>query len=465
MPESNGQETSIELIFAHFKNHFTHGAEAITEGSIRSMNSLLLRAGRIIDPANHRDEVGDLLIVDGRLVANSDPATRDPTESEIDCRGLIVAPGLIDLHVHLREPGQSGKETIASGTRAAAAGGFTSVVCMPNTSPAVDNPSVVTWIKEKAAAEGCVNVFVSGAITKALAGEELAPIGSMFKAGIVALTDDGHCIQNHEVMRRALEYARMFGLVVMDHCQDYNLVGKGVMHEGRVSAELGLPGWPAAGEEVIVQRNALLAELCDTPVHCQHLSTAGSVRLLREARSRGVKLSGEVCPHHIALTDESLRGFDTDYKMNPPLRTRRDIDALIAAIADGTITVLASDHAPHSKFEKEVEFDQAPFGILGLETELGLFLNILVHQQKAISLPRLIEMFTVEPARLLGLDRGTLSVGAVADVTLIDPDLEWTVHRGESLSRSCNTPFDGWELKGRAVRTIVAGRTVWQLNK
>jgi dihydroorotase len=382
---------------------------------------------------------------------------------EIDARGLIVSPGLIDLHVHFREPGQSAKETIATGARAAAAGGFTSVVCMPNTSPSVDNPSVVTWILEKAKAEACVNVFPTGAITKGIAGEELAPIGSMHKAGIVALTDDGRCIQNHEIMRRALEYARMFGLTVMDHCQDYNLVGKGVMHEGVVSTALGLPGWPSAGEEIIVQRNALLAELCDTPIHCQHLSAGGSVAILREARARGIKISGEICPHHIALTDESIRAFDTNFKMNPPLRTQRDIDALIEGVADGTITVLASDHAPHCSYEKEVEFDLAPFGILGLETELGLFLDILVHKKKAIDLPRLIAMFTVEPARLLGLDRGTLSVGAAADITLINPDLEWSVDKNASASRSRNTPFHGWELKGRAVRTIVAGETVWAL--
>ncbi len=430
-----------------------------------SMKTLLTN-GHIIDPANGIDRVGDLYLTDGKIAKiDFDGAARQHDEDlqVIDATGLVVAPGLIDLHVHFREPGQSAKETIASGAKAAAAGGFTSVVCMPNTSPAVDQPSVVTWILEKARAEACVNVFPTGAITKGIAGEELAPIGSMHKAGIVALTDDGHCIQNHEVMRRALEYARMFGLVVMDHCQDYNLVGKGVMHEGRVSAELGLPGWPAAGEEIIVQRNALLAELCDTPIHCQHLSAAGSVRLLREARARGVKLSGEVCPHHIALTDESIRSFDTNFKMNPPLRTQRDIDALIEGIADGTITVLASDHAPHCGYEKEVEFDLAPFGILGLETELGLFLDILVHKKKAISLARAIEMLTLEPARLLGLDRGTLSIGAPADVTLIDPDLEWTVDRDASFSQSRNTPFHGWELRGRAVRTIVGGATVWQV--
>ncbi len=424
----------------------------------------ILRGGRIIDPANKRDEIGDLLIVDGRIADPS--AIRNPQSAieTIDCTGLIVAPGLIDLHVHFREPGQSAKETIASGARCAAAGGFTSVVVMPNTSPSIDHPSVVTWVKDKARDEASVNIFVAGAITKGIAGEELAPIGSMHKAGIVALTDDGHCIQNHEVMRRALEYARMFGLTVMDHCQDYNFVGKGVMHEGFVSTVLGLPGWPAAGEEIIVQRNALLAELCDTPIHCQHLSAGGSVRILREARARGVKLSGEVCPHHIALTDESIRAFDTNFKMNPPLRTQRDIDALIGGIADGTITVLASDHAPHCSYEKEVEFDLAPFGILGLETELGLFIDILFHKTKAIGLPRLIAMLTIEPARLLGLDRGTLSIGAPADVTLIDPDLEWTVDREQSFSLSRNTPFHGREIKGRAVRTIVGGKTVWQLG-
>ena len=425
--------------------------------------ALIIRHGRVIDPANHRDETADVFIVNGRIASESDIQIPQTEVEEIDARSLIVAPGLIDLHVHFREPGQSAKETIASGSRAAAAGGFTSVVCMPNTSPTVDQPSVVTWILEKARAEACVNVFPTGAITKGLAGEELAPIGSMRKAGIVALTDDGKCVQNHEVMRRALEYAGMFGLTVMDHCQDYNLVGKGVMHEGTVSTILGLPGWPSAGEEIIVQRNALLAELTGTPIHCQHLSAGGSVRLLREARARGVKLSGEVCPHHIALTDESIRAFDSNFKMNPPLRAQADIDALIQGVADGVITILASDHAPHCAYEKEVEFDLAPFGILGLETELGLFLDILLHKKKAIGLPRLIEMLTIEPARLLGLDRGTLSAGAPGDVTLIDPDLEWTVNKEQSSSRSRNTPFHGWELKGRAVRTVVAGKTVWTL--
>jgi len=425
--------------------------------------ALIIRQGHIIDPANRRDEIADLFIVDGRIANASDIPNSSSGIEEIDARGLVVSPGLIDLHVHLREPGQSAKETIATGAKAAAAGGFTSIVCMPNTSPVVDQPSVVALILEKARAEACVNVFPTGAITKGSAGEELAPIGSMHKAGIVAITDDGKCVQNHEVMRRALEYAGMFGLTVMDHCQDYNLVGKGVMHEGAVSTVLGLPGWPSAGEEIIVQRNALLAELTGTPIHCQHLSSGGSVPILRDARARGIKLSGEICPHHIALTDESIRAFDTNFKMNPPLRTQRDIDALIQGVADGVITILASDHAPHCAYEKEVEFDLAPFGILGLETELGLFIDILIHKKKAIGLPRLIEMFAIEPARLLGLDRGTLNVGAHADVTLINPELEWTVDKEQSFSRSRNTPFHGWELKGRAVRTIVSGKTVWTL--
>jgi len=411
------------------------------------MTTTLLRNGRVIDPANQRDEIADVLLVDGRI---ADPSTPHGKKvEEIDCTGLVVAPGLIDIHVHFREPGQSAKETIASGAKAAAAGGFTSVVCMPNTSPAIDSE------------EACVNVFPTGAITKGIAGAELAPIGSMFKAEIVALTDDGKCVQNHELMRRALEYARMFDLPVMDHCQDYNLVGKGVMHEGAVSAALGLEGWPSVAEEIIVQRNAQLAELTGTPIHCQHLSAAGSVRILRRVRGRGIPITGEVCPHHIALTDKSVRAFDTNYKMNPPLRTAQDVDALLEGIADGTVTILASDHAPHCEFEKEVEFDMAPFGILGLETELGLFLDILIHKKKVIDLPRLIEMYTLNPARLLKLDRGTLSVGAPADVTLINPGLEWTVDKHASFSRSRNTPFHGWELKGRAVRTIVGGKTVW----
>jgi dihydroorotase len=415
--------------------------------------------GRIIDPANNRDEVADLWLADGKITA---PQPGSETET-LDARGLVVSPGLIDIQVHLREPGQSHKETIATGTRAAAAGGFTSIVAMPNTNPSADSAATITWIKEKAAREACVNVFCTGAITKGLRGEELAPFGSLFNAGVVALTDDGHCIQNHEIMRRAVEYARMFGLTVMDHCQDYSLVGDGIMHEGEWSLRLGIPGWPRAGEEMIVARNIMLAELCDSPIHCQHISSGGSVRLLREARARGVKISGEVCPHHIALTDASLAAFDSNFKMNPPLRTEEDIEAIIEGIADGTLTILCSDHAPHAFYEKEVEIDHAPFGITGLENEFSTFCDILVHKRGAISLSRLIALYTAEPARLLNLDRGTLSVGAPADVTIIDPDLEWTFDKNKSVSLSHNTPFHGHTWKGRAVRTIVAGETVWAL--
>jgi dihydroorotase len=428
------------------------------------MSSLLIRNGRVIDPANKRDEVADLYIADGKIVGSKSEIRNPKSEiKEIDANSLIVCPGLIDMHVHLREPGFGHKETIESGSRAAAAGGFTTVVCMPNTSPVPDNPGTIAWIKDRAALVARVNVLPTGAISKNLAGEELASIGSLAQAGVVAITDDGHCIQNHEVMRRAVEYARMVGVPILDHCQDYDLVGNGVVHEGYWSTLLGLPGWPAAGEEAIVMRNILLAELCDHHIHCQHVSTAGSVRLIREARARGVRISGEVCPHHIALTDEAVQNFDTNYKMNPPLRSQVDVDALLEGIADGTLSVLCSDHAPHANFEKEVEFDAAPFGIVGLETELGLFIDLLVHKHHKIDIARLISMYTIEPARLLKIDAGSLSIGAHADVTLIDPELEWTVDIEKFESASRNSPFHGWKLKGRAVRTIVGGKTVWKL--
>ena len=427
------------------------------------MTATIIRNGRIIDPVNGRDSVEDLFIVDGKIANQSAAKNQQSKSAEIDASGLIVAPGLIDMHVHLREPGFAHKETIASGARAAAAGGFTTVVCMPNTLPVADNPSTITWIRDRARDTASVRVLPTGAISKNLEGLELAPIASIVQSGVVAITDDGKCVQNHELMRRAVEYARMVGVPVLDHCQDYNLVGNGVVNEGEWSTLLGLSGWPAAGEEAMVMRNILLAELCDHHIHCQHISAAGSVRLIREARARGVKISGEVCPHHIALTDAAIQNFDTNCKMNPPLRTQADIEVIIEGIADGTLTILCSDHAPHAAFEKEVEFDQAPFGIVGLETELGLFIDILVHKRKAISMNRLIEMFTLEPAKLLKIDAGTLSIGAKADITLIDTEMEWTARTSESLSR--NTPFDGWKLKGRAVRTIVGGKTIFVMPR
>jgi dihydroorotase len=355
---------------------------------------------------------------------------------------------------------------------------------MPNTSPTIDNSGTVALIHERAAKQGVVNVFVAGAITKGIAGEELAPIGSLKRAGVVAITDDGHCVQNNEMMRRAMEYAKMFDLPVMDHCQDYSLVTDGVMHEGYWSTALGLRGWPAAGEEMIVARNILLAEMTGARVHCQHISTAGSVKLLREAKRRGVPVSGEACPHHFTLTDVAIAGsekfwstdgqnifggdanrpdwpaYDTNFKMNPPLRSASDREAIMEGIVDGTLEILCSDHAPHCDYEKEVEFDNAPFGITGLETELALSLMQLFHS-KRLGLPELIAKFTVAPARLLGLAKGTLSSGADGDVTVFDPDHEWVFDKSSSASKSGNSPFDGWRLKGKTVATIVGGRKVW----
>jgi dihydroorotase len=450
-------------------------------------NAMLLTGGRVINPASGRDEVTDVLLAEGKIKAvGHDAAAQAPANAErIDAKGLVVCPGLIDLHVHLREPGQSAKETIATGTAAAARGGFASIVCMPNTSPAIDNAGTVAFIRERAERDGVVNVFVTGAISRDIAGEELAPIGSLAQAGVVAITDDGHCVQNNDLMRRALEYAKMFDLPVMDHCQDYSMVTDGVMHEGYWSTALGLRGWPAAGEEMIVARNILLAELTGTPVHCQHMSSAGSIALLREAKKRGVPISGEACPHHFILTDATIAGsekfwaedgkalfglgakprpvwpnYDTNFKMNPPLRSAKDREAVLEGLVDGTLEILASDHAPHCDYEKEVEFDYAPFGITGLETELALSLMQLYHT-KRLGLMDLIRKFTVAPAGLLRLKKGTLAPGADADVTVFDPDREWVFDRHDSASKSQNSPFYGWTLKGRAVMTIVGGQMKW----
>ena len=423
------------------------------------MNNLTIRNGRVIDPANKVDTVRDVYVRDGKIAA--EPA---PDAIVVDAAGLVVTPGLIDLHVHLREPGRSDKETIETGTRCAAFGGFTSVVCRPNTSPAADNTGTIAFIKQRAAEVGCVNVLPAGAITKGIEGAELAPIGSLKRAGIVAITDDGRCVQSNEIMRRALEYAKMFELPLMDHCQDNNLVSDGVMHEGYWSHLLGMKGWPSIGEEIIVARNIMLAEQVDWHVHCQHLSSAGSVRLVREAKKRGVKISAEACPHHFTLTDECCKGYDANFKMSPPLREPRDVEAILEGLADGTIEVICSDHAPHCAFEKEVEFDKAPFGILGLETELALSLMALVHK-KLLTLPQLVEKFTTGPARLLRLDKGTLSVGADADITVMDPAREWVYDVNQTASKSRNTPFHGWSLKGKAVTTIVGGRVAWPVKR
>jgi dihydroorotase len=424
--------------------------------------SVFIRGGRIIDPASGRDEVGDLLITGGRI-SEGTAAPRDSSVPVIDAAGLIVAPGLIDMHVHLRDPGGAQKETIASGTRAAAAGGITTVVAMPNTTPPADGPNTIALMRQRAHETACVNVYPTGCITVGMKGEQLAPIGSLVKAGVVAITDDGHCVQNNEVMRRALDYARMFDLLTMDHCQDYNLSAGGVMNEGYWSTVLGLPGWPRIAEDMIVARNILLSELTGARVHAQHISSGASVRLIREAKKRGVKISGEAMPHHLALTDASIEGYNTNFKMNPPLREKSDQDALLEGLADDTIEILASDHAPHASYEKEVEFAEAPFGIVGLETELGIFAKVLI-ETRVLDWPQMLAKLTINPARLMKLDHGTLAPGAAGDVTLIDPKGTWKVDASKFYSLSRNTPFDGWELPARATHTIVGGRVVWSLK-
>jgi dihydroorotase len=453
------------------------------------MKPLLLTGGRVIDPANNLDATADVLIVEGKIAAVGPDAGKQapPGTERMDVAGRVVCPGLIDMHVHLREPGQTAKETVATGTASAARGGFTSLVCMPNTSPAIDNPGTVALIHDLALDQGEVNVFITGAITKGIAGEEMAPIGSLRKAGVVAVTDDGHCVQNNELMRRALEYAKMFELPVLDHCQDYSLVMEGVMHEGYWSTVLGLRGWPAAGEEMMVARNILLAETTGAHVHCQHLSAVRSIEMLRDARQRGVPVSGEACPHHFTLTDAALAGsdkfwavdgkqiygyaearsgypswpaYDTNFKMNPPVRSAADREAVLQGIADGTLEVICSDHAPHCGYEKEVEFDYAPCGITGLETELALALMQLHHAGR-LSLRDLLMKFTVNPARLLHLEKGTLTPGADADVTVIDPEREWVFDKSATGSKSLNSPFYGWRLKGKAVATLVCGKKAW----
>ncbi|NBR63853.1 MAG: dihydroorotase [Verrucomicrobia bacterium] len=412
----------------------------------------MLQGGRILDPGAQRDAPGDLLIRDGRI-SGGKPST-GAVVMKLD--GLVVTPGLIDPHVHLREPGQSAKETIGTGTAAAAAGGFTSVMAMPNTAPVADGPNTIAWMRQRARETGLVNVFPTGAISLGQKGETLAPIGALRQAGVVAITDDGHCIQSAELMRRALEYARMFDLPVLDHCEDRSLSAGGVMNEGRWSRILGLPGWPGIAEEVMVARNALLAELTGARVVCQHLSSAGSVRILREARARGVRLDGEASPHHLCLTEELVEGYDTNFKMNPPLRTAEDVKAVREAVADGTIRFLATDHAPHCSYEKEVEFDEAPFGVVGLETALGVYLTELVHGQ-GMPLGEVVARMTYIPSDYFGLGRGTLGEGAVADLTVMDPERKWTVKKEEFRSKGRNTPFEGRELKGRAVLTMVGG--------
>ena len=426
------------------------------------MSTLHIKGGRVIDPANNIDEVRDIFSVDGRIVATLSQKQKDQAEV-MDASGKIVAPGLVDIHVHFREPGQTHKEDIRTGTRAAAAGGFTTCVCMPNTSPVCDNAGTIQLIQDSIARNALVNVFPTGCITIGMKGENLAPIGSLKNAGAIAITDDGLCVQDNQLMRKALEYCHMFGLSVMDHCQDVSLTRGSVMNEGEVSVRLGLTGWPAAAEDLIVSRNIILSRLTGAHVHMQHISSAGSVELLRQAKKEGVNVTGEAMPHHMALTDECLAAYDANFKMNPPLRTEADRQAVIEGLLDGALDIIATDHAPHTDYEKDVELDQAPFGIIGLETCLAVCLDVLYRTNKA-SLSDIIAWLTHKPAKVLDLTSGTLSDGVPADICIFDPDEKWTVSRDTLHGRSTNSPWLGKELQGRILSTFVNGKKVFENN-
>lgn len=423
------------------------------------MPSLWIQNARVIDPAAKRDAAGDLFIRDGLIVPSLSAADKKRAR-KIDAKGLVACPGLVDIHVHFREPGQTHKETIATGSHAAAAGGFTTVVCMPNTAPVADSAGTIQFIKDAVRRDAVVKVLPTGCITVGMKGQALAPIGSLKRAGVVAITDDGECVQSNELMRRACEYAKMFGLPLMDHCQDAALTQGAVMNEGIVSTRLGLRGWPHAAEDIIVARNVILSEYTGAHIHMQHISSRYSVGIIRRAKERGVKITAEATPHHIALTDDLLSDYDTNFKMNPPLRTEADRLALIAGLRDGTLDCICTDHAPHTDYEKDKEFDFAPNGILGLETSLAISLEILVRKNR-FKLPRVVDLLTRQPAKILNLPAGTLAAGAAADVCLFDPEETWTYDAKAGFSKSSNSPWHGKKLTGRVKTTIVDGRVVF----
>jgi dihydroorotase len=422
---------------------------------------LLIANGYVVDPVQGINTGRDLLIDEGRVTAVLERGQERPTDVELlDATGLIVAPGFIDLHTHLREPGAEYKETIASGAAAAVAGGWSSVCAMPNTDPVNDNAAVTRFIIEQAERAQLANVFPVGAITKGLGGKELSEMGEMKAAGIVAISDDGHPVPTGGVMRRAMEYARGFDLPVVDHCQDMSLSAGGVMHEGRWSLILGLRGMPAAAEDMHVVRDCVLSELTGSRVHIAHVSTSGALEAVRRAKAAGLPVTCEVAPHHWTLADDALEEYDTNTKMSPPLRSRNHVNALLEGLRDGTIDAIATDHAPHHADEKALEFDEAPFGIVGLETAVGLAFDLV--NRGVIDLERLVSLCSANPARIFGLkDRGSLAPNAHADVTILDPACEWTFDVSRSKSKSRNTPFDGRSMTGAAVATIVGGRLVY----
>jgi dihydroorotase len=420
----------------------------------------LLRGGRVVDPSQKLDAVVDVLLIDGKVAGVGPDLAYSEDTRVVDCAGLVVTPGLIDVHVHLREPGEEHKETIATGAAAAAAGGYTAICAMPNTRPPIDDPAAVGFVAAEGRRAGKARVYPVGCISIGRAGERLAPVGEMVQAGAVAITDDGSPVMDSGLMRLALEYAQAFGIPVADHPEDLGLVRDGHMNEGIVSTRLGLGGKPNAAEDIHIVRDLLLAELTGGHIHLQHVSTRFGVESIRQAKARGVRVTAEASPHHLVLTHEAVEGYRTEAKMNPPLRAEEDVAAVRAGLADGTLDTVATDHAPHHYDEKEAAFADAPNGIVGLETALGIMLGRVVGEG-VIDLSTMVERMSCAPARAFGLPGGTLAEGSPADVTVFDPEAVWTVDPSQFLSKSRNTPFAGWELKGRAVRTIVDGRTVW----
>jgi dihydroorotase len=424
------------------------------------VSKLLIKNGRVIDPASGFDGRADLALENGRIAAMG--ANLDFANAELyDASGLVVAPGFIDIHVHLREPGIEHAETIETGARAAAAGGFTSICCMPNTVPVNDSATVTSYIVDRARKFAVTNVFPIGAITKGSAGEELAAIGSMKNAGIVAISDDGRPVMNARVMRRAMEFARSLDLPVIDHCEDLNLSSGGDMHEGLTSTRLGLRGIPASSEDVMVARDILLAKSTGARFHVAHISSGNSVAMVAHAKKLGLPVTCEATPHHFAITDADVASYDSNFKMKPPLRSSCDVEAVIGGIVSGAVDAIATDHAPHPGSEKMQEFEKCPFGILGLETALGLSLEKLVHTGR-ISLGSMVALFTTGPERVLRLERGTLAIGAPADVTIFSTGVEWTYDVNQSCSKSRNSPFNGRTFRGGAMATIVSGNIVWR---